>query len=410
MVSIESRYGWCVAAASTVMIACSFGASYVVVVGLKPIAAEFDWPRQIPSAAYALTMLGAGLGGIAMGMWSDRVGMGGPARLGALMIGTGAIAVGFSEGIYSFLAAHFLLIGLLGNGAMFSPMVSNTTRWFDKNRGMAVAIVASGQSLAGAVWPKVFDHTIATYGWRASMIGYGIFALCLMLPLSLVLRRRPPGLLRGDDAGEPGRVDLQGRLLGLSPNTVQTLLCLAILGCCVAMSMPMVHIVAHCSDLGFPTERGADMLAILLFCAFLSRICYGWLADRIGGLSTLLMGCSLQLVGLALFTSVDSLEALYAVSVFYGLGYGGIVPMYALIVREMFPQRQLGWRVGIVFLFGTGGMAIGGYLGGLLFDLSGSYAIAFLVGILFNLVNVGILSLLLWRESKPEPALARASA
>jgi MFS family permease len=174
--------------------------------------------------------------------------------------------------------------------------------------------------------------------------------------------------------------------------------------------MPMVHIVAHCSDLGFDPRRGADMLAILLFCAFLSRICYGWLADRIGSLSTLLMGCSLQLVGLALFSTVDSLEALYAVSVFYGLGYGGIVPMYALIVRELFPQRELGWRIGVIFLFGTSGMAAGGYLGGLIFDLSGTYGLAFLVGMLFNLANVAILSALVWRSRDPDAALAGAPA
>lgn len=406
MASIECRYGWYVVAASTVMIATAFGASYIVVVGMKPIAAEFGWPRQVPSAAYAVTMLGAGIGGIAMGLWSDRTGMGGPARLGALMIGLGAILVGISDTIYGFLAAHFVLIGLLGNGAMFSPLVSNITRWFDRRRGIAVAIVASGQSLAGACWPKLFDYTIEAYGWRESMIGYGVAAICIMVPLSFVLRRRPPGLLQAHDAGDPGRVDTGGQLLGLRPNTVQIMLSLAILGCCVAMSMPMVHIVAHCSDLGFARERGADMLAILLFCAFLSRIGYGWLADRIGSLATLLMGCSLQLLGLAMYSTVTSLEGLYAVSVFYGLGYGGIVPMYALIVRELFPQRQLGWRVGVVFLFGTVGMAIGGYLGGLLYDASGSYELAFLTGMTFNIANIAILSVLVWRARDSDRELA----
>lgn len=408
--SIESRYGWFVVAASTIMIATAFGGSYIVVVGLKPIAADFGWPRQVPSAAYAVALLGAGLGGILMGMWSDRRGMGGPALFGALMIGPGAIAAALSDTIYGFLAAHFLLIGLLGNGAMFSPLVSNITRWFDRRRGVAVSIVASGQSLAGAIWPKLFDATIENYGWRETMIGYGIFALCILVPLSFVLRRRPPGLLRSGDVGEPGRLDDRGLLLGMRPNAVQALLCIAIVGCCVAMSMPMVHIVAHCSDLGFGRERGADMLAILLFSAFLSRLAYGWLADQLGSLATLLMGCSLQMLGLALFSVVDSLEGLYAVSIFYGLGYGGIVPMYALVVRELFPQRELGWRIGVVFLFGTVGMAIGGYLGGVIFDLVGTYEIAFLTGMLFNLINVAVLALLLFRTRDPDTRLAGATA
>lgn len=408
--SVESRYGWFVVVASTIMIAMGFGASYVVVVGLKPIALEFGWPRQIPSAAYSLALLGAGLGGIAMGAWSDRRGMGGPTLVGALTIGPGAIMAGLSDSMFGFLATYFVIIGFLGNGAMFSPLVSNITRWFDRRRGVAVSIVASGQSLAGAVWPKLFDYTITEYGWRATLIGYGIAALCVMVPLSAVFRRRPPGLLRSGDIGEPGRLDDRGRLLGLRPNTVHALLCLAIVGCCVAMSMPMVHIVAHCTDLGFARERGADMLAILLFCAFVSRLGYGWLADRLGSLTTLLLGCSLQLLGLALFCTVRSLEGLYAVSIFYGLGYGGIVPMYALVVRELFPQRELGWRIGVVFLFGTIGMAIGGYLGGLIFDLSGTYEIAFIVGMVFNILNVAVLSVLLIRSRDPDPQAAGATA
>lgn len=396
--SIETTYGWVVAITSTLMIATAFGATYLVVVGLKPIQAEFDWPRQIPSAAYAVALLGAGLGGITVGFWSDRHGMGLPAIVGAFTIGLGAIAAGYSTGMVSFLAAHFILIGFIGNGTMFSPLLTNITRWFDRRRGIAVAIVASGQSLAGAVWPPIFRYTIENFGWRETMIGYGLVSIAILLPLSLLMQRRPAHILAQKAAASKTRNRPAPPVLGLAPNHVQAMLCAAIIGCCVAMAMPMVHIVAHCSDLGFASARGAEMLSILLACAFVSRIAYGWLADRIGGLMTLLIGSALQLCGLALYTVIDSLFGLYAVSVFYGLGYGGIVPMYAIIVRELFPERQAGWRIGIVFLFGTIGMALGGYLGGVIYDWTASYAIAFMFGIGFNVLNLLLVGFLVWRS------------
>jgi MFS family permease len=407
--SIESRYGWVVAIASTLMIATAFGAAYLVVVGLKPIAAEFGWPRQIPSAAYGLALLGAGFGGITVGFWSDRHGMGMPSIVGAFTIGIGAIVAGYSQDMVTFLAVHFLLIGFVGNGTMFSPLLTNITRWFDRRRGIAVAIVASGQSLAGAVWPPIFRHTMDTYGWRETMIGYGVTAIVILLPLSLLMQRRPAHILSALSQGDKPKPAATPIVLGLAANHVQAMLCAAIVGCCVAMAMPMVHIVAFCSDLGFAAARGAEMLSILLACAFVSRIAYGWLADRIGGLVTLLIGSLLQLCGLALYVVIDSLFGLYAVSVFYGLGYGGIVPMYAIIVRELFPEHQAGWRIGILFLFGTIGMALGGYLGGLIYDLTATYTLAFLVGIAFNVLNLLLIGLLVWRTGNPQ-RLAPATA
>lgn len=407
--SIETGYGWVVAIASTLMITTAFGAPYAVVVGLKPIAAEFDWPRQVPSAAYALAMLGSGLGGIAIGFWSDRHGMGLPALMGAVTVGSGAIALGFSQGMVTFLGIHFLLIGFLGNATMFSPLLTNITRWFDRRRGIAVAIVASGQSLAGAVWPPIFRYTIETYGWRSTLIAYGCTTIAILLPLSQLMRRRPAYLLAARSLATNTTAPHRHIVLGLAANQVQAMLCLAIVGCCVAMAMPMVHIVAYCSDLGFAAARGAEMLSILLACAFVSRIGYGWLADRIGGLMTLLIGSALQMCGLALYVLIDTLSGLYAVSVFYGLGYGGIVPMYAIIVRELFPDSQAGWRIGILFLFGTMGMAMGGYLGGVIYDLTATYALAFLVGMAFNLGNLLLVGFLVWRAGGG-PRLAAAAA
>jgi MFS family permease len=420
--SIESRYGWWVAIASTLMIATAFGSTYLVVVGLKPIAAEFGWPRQIPSAGYSAALFGAGVGGILMGLWSDRKGMLGPAMCGAVFVGLGVLAISQSYSAMTFLGAHLLLLGVLGNGAMFSPLLTNVTHWFDRRMGMAVAVVSSGQSLAGAIWPPVFGHFIEIYGWRGTMVGYALFSFAVLIPLSLVMRRPSPRMLRGgaaaDKAARAAMAGGGGELaLGLPANRVFAMLCVAIVGCCVAMSMPMVHIVAYCSDLGFAAARGTEMLSILLFSAFLSRIAYGWLADRIGGLRTLLMGSALQLLGLACFMYVDTLEGLYIVSVFYGVGYGGIVPMYAIIIRELFHDSQAGWRIGVIFLFGTSGMAMGGYIGGLIYDLTATYSLAFLTGIGFNLINLVLVFFMVLRRGGPKirrgqlvPAMGEATA
>jgi MFS family permease len=403
--SIESRYGWWVAVASTLMITVAFGSTYLVVVGLKPIAAEFGWPRQIPSAGYSAALLGAGIGGILMGLWSDRRGMAGPSMSGAIFVGLGLIAISQSNSAFTFLGAHLLILGLLGNGAMFAPLLTNVTHWFDRRMGIAVAVVSGGQSLAGAIWPPIFRYAIEQYGWRETMFAYGLFCFATLIPLSLVMRRPSPRMLRGgaaaDRAARAAQVgQKQDLVLGLQPNTAFALLCLAIIGCCVAMSMPMVHIVAYCSDLGFSAARGAEMLSILLFSAFLSRLAYGWLSDRIGGLKTLLLGSSLQLLGLASFMYVDTLEGLYVVSIFYGLGYGGIVPMYAIIIRQLFPGSQAGWRTGVIFLFGTAGMALGGYLGGFIFDQTATYRLAFLTGICFNLGNLILVSFMVHRHGR----------
>ena len=413
--SIESRYGWWVAIASTLMITVAFGSTYLVVVGLKPIAAEFGWPRQIPSAGYSAAMFGAGVGGILMGLWSDRKGMVGPSFCGAIFVGVGMIVISQSQSAVTFLGAHLLILGILGNGAMFSPLLTNVTHWFDRRMGLAVAVVTGGQSLAGAIWPPIFGYFIEQIGWRDTMLAYALFSFATLIPLAFVMRRPSPRMLRGGAAADKlaraaMSADGEDYVLGMRPNSAFTLLCIAIVGCCVAMSMPMVHIVAYCSDLGFATARGTEMLSILLFSAFLSRLAYGWLADRIGGLRTLLLGSALQLLGLACFMYADTLEGLYLVSIFYGLGYGGIVPMYAIITRELFHESQAGWRIGVVLFFGTLGMAMGGYIGGFIYDQTATYTLAFLTGIGFNLINLVIVAIMVLRHDRPRGRLLPAAA
>jgi len=402
---IESRAGWTVAIASMCIMAVGFGTPYVVVVALKPMTLEMGWPRAVPSLALALAYLGAGAGGIAAGWIADRVGVMVPALVGSVMVGTGAmVASGGSE--WQLYVGHGLMIGLLGNAATFAPLMANVSRWFDRNRGAALALVATGQQLAGAMWPPLFRYTIDAVGWRRTLFWYGAFALVSMVPISLLLRL-PPGWTPGRQAAERVRSD---RIVGLPPNLVQALICAAIVCCCVAMTMPMSHVVAFCSDLGYAPARGAEMLSLLLACAFVSRMVWGRLSDRIGGLRTVLLGSACQASFLALYLVVDNLIGLYFVSAAFGLGFGGIVPSYALAIRELYPAREAGWRMGAVFLGGLGGMALGGWLGGYVFDLTGSYRPAFLIGVLFNLVNLCLVGALLLRGAgaRLTPSFARS--
>ena len=407
--SIETPYGWLVLAASTLLVTIGFGGTYLVVVGLKPIELAFGSDRGAAAFVYSAAMLGAGTGGVLMGWWSDRRGMFEPAVCGATMVGLGIMLSSQASSIWLLYLTFGLITGMLGNGAMFSPLLTNSTRWFDRRRGLAVALVATGQSIAGALWPPLFQAAIGQWGWRDTFLAYGAMAICVMLPLTLVLRRRPPGVTYGPrvrrPAGEP-----VAAVMGLPPGLVQVMLCVAIVGCCVAMAMPMVHIVAYCSDLGFAAERGAEMLALLLACATLSRLAFGWLSDRIGGLHTILIGASFQVLALTAFAWIDDMAALYVVSALFGLGFGGIVPAYALAVRELFPEREAGWRNGAVFLFGTIGMALGGWLGGAVFDLAGAYRFAFLAGVAFNLVNLVLIMTLVWRREAVHRPFAVATS
>ncbi len=390
--SVETPYGWVVVIASNLLVATAIGASYLIIVSLKPIAAEFDWPRSIPSLAYSMLMLGTGIGGIVMGLWSDRRGMGGVSLLGAVMVGTGAIAVSHTTHYWELLATCAVLLGFLGGGTILSPLITNATRWFDRRRGLAVAIVASGQAFAGAGWPIIFQYGIDNSGWRDTWFWFGVFAICAMLPLCMLVRRPPPTQIY------PGVGGLGGAVYALraAPKLVLTLLGFAIIGCCVAMAMPAVHLVAMCSDLGFGAAEGARMLSVLLACSFASRLGFGWLSDRIGGLKTVLIGSSLQAAALSAYIWVDGLVSLYVLSGIFGLVYGGIVPGYTLAVRELFPAREAGWRIGVIFLCGTSGMALGGWLGGFIFDLTGHYQYAFVAGVVFNLANLSIVCFLLW--------------
>ncbi len=395
----DSRYAWARLAATLALMTIGSSAMYVVSVVLPAVQAEFGVARADASLPYTALMVGFGVGGILMGKLADRFGVFVPLLIGAAGLGAGFVAAGMSGNVASFTIVHGLLLGLLGSSATFAPLVADTSLWFVRRRGIAVAICASGNYLAGAIWPPIVQHIVDTAGWRQAYIALGIFCAVTLPPLALAMRPRPP-LARAATAssglGKYSAVPSQ-RPFGLSMGHAQLMLCVAAVSCCVAMSMPQVHIVAYCGDLGYGAARGAQMLSLMLACGIVSRLVSGAICDRIGGLRTLLLGSALQGLALLLFIPFDGLVSLYIISALFGLFQGGIVPSYAIIVREHFPPAEAGARVGTVLMCTLLGMALGGWMSGRVFDLTGSYQAAFLNGIAWNLLNLSIASWLLWR-------------
>jgi MFS family permease len=398
----DSRYAWARLAAVLALMTIGSSGMYVVAVVLPTVQAEFGVARSDASLPYTLLMVGFGIGGIGMGRLADRFGVMVPVLLGAVGLGAGFALAASAGSIGTFALWHGLFIGLLGSSATFAPLVADTSLWFVKRRGIAVAVCASGNYLAGALWPPLVQQVVEAAGWRTAYVGLAAVCVLLMPLLALALRPRPPAAVAGiaptgSTGGGRTGVVASTRPFGLPMNAAQALLCLAGVACCVAMSMPQVHIVAYCGDLGYGAGVGAQMLSLMLAFGIASRLISGAICDRIGGLRTLLLGSVLQGLALLLYVPFDGLASLFVISALFGLFQGGIVPSYAIIVREHFPAREAGERVGWVLMSTLLGMALGGWLSGKVFDLTGSYQAAFVNGLVWNLVNLSVVGWLLWR-------------
>jgi MFS family permease len=397
----ESAYAWLRLATSVLIGTLGSVGLWSYVVALPAVQAHFAVTRADASLAYTLTMIGFGVGAVTIGGLVDRFGIVAPLVVSTAMLSFGFITSGLAPDIMVFSLASFV-IGV-GSSGMFAPLIADISHWFTRRRGIAVAVCSSGNYIGGAVWPPIVQHLIETQGWRQNQIVVGIACLVTIMPLLLVLRRRLDA--HQDEAA--GAIASGARAsLGLHPYALFGLLAVAGVACCVAMAMPQVHIVAYCGDLGYGVARGAEMLSLMLGLGIVSRIGSGFLADRIGGLATLLIGSIMQAAALFLYLLFDGLMPLYVISALFGLFQGGIVPMYAIIVREYFPPRQAGTLVGLVITASIFGMALGGWMSGVIFDLTGSYWQAFANGLLWNLLNIGIaLFLMLRRRARAQPTL-----
>ncbi|MBP6903245.1 MAG: MFS transporter [Burkholderiaceae bacterium] len=398
----DSRQAWLRLAVTLLLMTIGSAGMYVVAVTLPAVQAEFGVARADASLPYTLLTVGFGLGGLLMGRLADRHGIVPVVLIGATSLGLGYLASAWSGSIGQFALIQGLLIGALGSATTFAPLVADTSLWFVKRRGIAVAVCASGNYVAGTLWPPVVQHFTETVGWRQTYLGLALFSFVSMAALAGFMRGRAPALAAQQvAAGAPSPAAAQApavpRPFGLSLGQAHALLCVAGTACCVAMAMPQVHIVAYCGDLGYGAARGAEMLSLMLFTGIISRLAFGFISDHIGGVRTLVLSSALQGLALLLFIPFDGLASLYLVSALFGLFQGGIVPSYAIIVREHFPASQAGARVGSVIMFTLFGMALGGWMSGKVFDLTGSYHAAFVNGVAWNLLNLGIALFLLWR-------------
>jgi MFS family permease len=393
---IDSAYAWFRLAISIALSAVGGVGMWSVVVSLPAVQLEFGVARGGASLPFTLTTIGFGVGGVLMGRISDRFGIVVPVLIGAGALGIGYVLAALAGGLWQFALAYGLLIGTLGSAATFVPLMADISRWFERRRGIAVALCASGNYVAGAFWPPLVDYLIRTMGWRSAHIAIGGLCVLVMAPLALLLRAPAP--VRPAHAAN--LVSRFPRVTGLAPGTLQMLLAIAGLSCCVAMSMPQVHIVAYCGDLGYGVANGARMLSLMMIFGIVSRVASGFIADKVGGMMTLAIGSAAQMTALALYLTSDGLASLYVISAMFGLFQGGLVPSYAIIIRENFAASEAGARVGVVMMMTLLGMALGGWMSGEIFDLTGSYRAAFANGVAWNAVNLAIAMFLLSRRRR----------
>lgn len=387
-----------------VILALSFGAPWITVVALKPIAAETEGLRSVPALATSLAWIGFGVGGIVMGHIAERVGVRWTVIFGALMIAAG-LALSTGGQTWQLYVGQGLFMGFLGIGGMNAPFYVYVSRWFDRRRGSALALISSGSYVAGAIWPPVFERAVAYAGWRQTMFWYALIEIATIVPLAAIFLRRPPELPL--PAGVVAGGSAHNSVMGWRPNLVFALLAVAVIFCCTPMAMPQMHLPALCSDLGILASHGAAMLSVLLGTAFVSRQFWGWVSDRIGGLNTVLTGSALQIVAMAAFMLTQDEVGLFTVAAAFGLGFAGIIPAYILAIRELFPASEAYWRIPVFLLFSGSGMALGGWLAGALYDQFGTYAPAFAAGVGANAVNLVIIGALVVRQrhaaGKPIP-------
>ncbi len=389
---VDGPRAWIVAGLSFALCSVALGATIMVIVSLKEIAVTEGWPREAPSFVYAMTLTGAGLGGILMAWWGDKRGIRMPVAVGILGVGIGSILASRADTVWEMAAASGLLMGFLGTSAFFAPLLANATRWFERRRGLAVAMVAAGQNLAGAVWPPIVRLVTEEHGWRTTFLAYGVFTIVVLLPILPFIKGRPPA---PKAAPVSTRASGPVRAAGLPPHATHFILFLMQVLCCLAMAASFVHGPAHVSDLGHSMATGAHMLSLVLASSIVSLLALGAIADRIGGLFTLMIASATQAVSLVLYANFESLSMLYASAVVFGLGFGGLVPSYAIVIREVFPVPEVGWRIASTFLGGTVGMATGGWLAGRIFDATGHYHDAFVLGFVFNVANLALALFLL---------------
>ncbi len=411
---VDSVFSWRIAWITLAILSVSYGSPLIIVVGMKTMQEQLGTDRSVLALAGSLVWVGTGAGGIFMGWLADRIGIRTTVIIGACMI-SGGLALSSLGSVWALYVGHGLMVGLLGNGGVYPPLLVYVSRWFSRRRGAAIALISSGQYVAGILWPALFERGIDTIGWQAVMLGYAAIVLVLILPGTFFLQPAPiaplpPHLAPGTPAHLAARLAKEGRRVGgLHPNVAQALICVAGFCCCIPMSVPSAHIVAFCSDIGIKPTHGAAMLSVMLGSAFLARQAWGALADRIGGLKTVMTGSACQAVAIACFLLTQDEIGLFAISAAFGMGFSGIIPSYSVAIRELFPASEASWRIPLTLFTAMSGMAAGSWFAGAIYDHFAYYTPAFGISVAFNIANLAIVGFLVFRISSRPPILSVAT-
>jgi MFS family permease len=393
---LDSRASWKAAWMTLAILSVSFGSPLLIVVGMKTMQEGLGTARSVLALAGSLVWIGTGAGGIFMGWLADRIGVRATVAISAGMI-AGGLALSSVGTIWALYVGHGLMIGLLGNGGVYPPLLVYVSRWFVRRRGAAIALISSGQYVAGVAWPALFERGISHFGWQMVMLAYAGVVLALILPLTLLLKPSPVAPSALASTHVPLAAVQANRVAGLHPNVAQALICIAGFLCCIPMAVPSAHLVAFCGDIGIKPTHGAAMLSVMLGCAFLARQAWGALADRIGGLRTVMAGSACQAVAIACFLLTQDEAGLFAISAAFGFGFSGIIPSYAVTIRDLFPASQASWRIPLTLFTAMSGMAFGSWFAGSLYDHFAYYAPAFGISVVFNIANLLIIGFLVLR-------------
>lgn len=400
LVEQDSQQAWFRLAIIFTMSVIGTAGMWSVVIILPNIQNEFTLDRAASTYPYVATMFGYGFGNVIIGRMLDKIGIKKPIIFALSLLVTSYVLSFFAKNVFWLSTIQFFLG--FSAAAFFGPMMADISNYFYKRKGLAVSLVASGQHLCGAIWPFVIKDFIIEGDWRNAHLFIALVCSILIPILFYFLGNKVPKMNNKQKLTTQYE-DINSKVnLSISNRQIQILLMIAGVLCCVAMSMPQVHIVPLSIDNGYGLAVGTEILSFMLFAAVASRVIFGFLSDKIGPIQTLILGSSLQAISLTMFLPFNSQLSLYIVAICFGLSQGGIVPIYAVIISKFLPSNEVAERVGWLIFATIIGMSLGGWLSGEIYDFTNSYRLAFINGIFWNIINLCIMIYLfiIYQKSK----------
>ncbi len=389
----QPPYRWVVVFASALILAISMGSianglsAYIV-----PMQNAFGWQRGEIALINSSGIMGLAFGGLVMGPLADHKGTRPVVLMGVTVLGLCYLAASFATSLWQFYTLFFVA-GFLGAGAIFPPIMAAVGNWFHVGAGLAIGIASAGQALGQGGVPFASSFLIKEFGVSGAFTATGAVMLICMIPLALLLRQPPPP--------QATQGAIQDNETGLPANVVIATLCVAIILCCTCMSVPLMHLVPLIQDQGITAEDAGSVIFVMLIVAVAGRIAFGKLADIIGALQAYMTATAWMTLLVFGFIYIENLQSFYIYAIIYGFGYAGVMTGVLVSIRVLVPQSRRASAFGIVTMFGWFGHAIGGFQGGILYDLTGSYTLPYGIAALAGVLNLIVVSTLLRKTKTP---------